>query len=70
MTIRPWTTSELLTLSRMAADGATRAEIAAELGRTIGAVASQVCRSRIIHREQIAWTERDDAELVRPFASP
>ena len=65
----PWTADEAEELRQMAADGITRAEMSAQLGRSPNAVKMKLQTLGLYVPKPAAkpWTPADEAELVRLY---
>ena len=65
----PWTADEAEELRQMAADGITRAEMSAQLGRSPNAVKMKLQSLGLYVPKPAAkpWTPADEAELVRLY---
>ena len=65
----PWTAEEAEELGQMAADGVTRAEMAAQLGRSPGAIKMQLQSLGLYVPKPAAkpWTPEDERLLVKLY---
>lgn len=61
----PWTDRDVATLRRLYAEKASQREIAAELGRPVGSIATKASKLGLKQRHR--WTEEERARLIRGF---